>query len=100
MAVLSIPVVLFVSASSPRKLPWLVVSQPSRQTARAGGENTSKTLAKAKRRNPYRKSDGLVEFLVNRVLMFIKQPFSFPRLSIRRLEVRMKRNKLLEQCPS
>src|SRR5690348_17159927 len=72
------PVVLFASASSPKKLLSVVVSQPSRQTARAGGENASNTLAKAMRRKPYRESDPLIEFLVSKLLISIKQPVHSP----------------------
>src|SRR5215469_6488269 len=100
MAVLSMPMVLFASASSPRKLFRLVVSQPSSQTARAGGENASNALAKAKRTKPYRKSDGLVEFLVNKVLIFIKHPFSFPRSVSYSTGGPNEGNKLLEKRPS
>src|ERR1700719_3636824 len=41
MAVLAPPLVLFISASSPRNVFWLTRSQPSWQTARACGESAT-----------------------------------------------------------
>src|SRR5439155_14348981 len=75
LAVLPKPVVLFMSASRQRKVLARGKSQPSLQAscARAVGENASQAKLSAipVRRRPDRKGDRLIEFLMDRVVMFL-----------------------------
>src|SRR6266436_565266 len=69
IAVLSSPVVLFKSASSPRTVLSLV-KQPSWQVARACGESAKQTSTNVMRRNSL-KGKQLFEFLSAKVVVFI-----------------------------
>src|SRR2546426_12311768 len=69
MAVLSLPIVLFDSASSPRTVFWSV-KQPSWHVARACGESAKQASTSGMRRNA-RKGDRFIKFLNGRVVVFI-----------------------------
>ena len=73
MAVLKRPVVLEMSASSPRTVLKLV-KQPSWQTARACGESAKQPSTNGMRRNA-RKGERFVKSLNGRVVVFICTEF-------------------------
>jgi hypothetical protein len=72
-AVLKLPVVLLLSAASPRNVLKYLLSQPSSQTARADGESASHAKARASALRSLATTvsgEWLVEFK-DRVLVFI-----------------------------
>src|SRR5206468_10277731 len=73
------------------------VSQPSLQSACAGGASAKQRSASVMRSKPRRKGDRFIDFVVCEVLVFIR--FLFPRWLILRLQVRM-RERLSEKAPS
>jgi len=86
MAVLRVPVVLAMSASS----PWTVlpfVKHASWQVARACGESSNNARASGMRNKPRRKGGRFTEFVVSEVLVFIKHAFCSPDWLIVRLPV-------------
>src|SRR4029453_7512870 len=80
----------FKSASSPRKVLKLTASQPSSQAARACGESAEHASTSGMRTPataPNRPDRRLVEFLVDEVFVFIKEPFCSPDWLILPLQV-------------